>query len=39
MMERICAATSAAAVWFVEDGGVLGLDPSLVGRARWAWAC
>lgn len=39
MMERICSATSVIAVEFADDGGVLGLDQLLVGRARWTWTC
>ena len=39
MMERICSATSVIAVGFENDGGVMGLDPLVVGRARWTWAC
>lgn len=39
MMERICAATSLAASWFADGGGVQGLEVSLAAKARWTWAC
>lgn len=39
MMVRICVATSVVVSGFKNDGGVLGLDPFVIGRARWSWAC
>lgn len=38
-MERNCVTTFVVASEFANDGGVLGLEPSLVGRASWTWAC
>lgn len=39
MMERICVATSVVDSGFKDDGGVLGLDPLVMGSARWIWGC